>query len=87
MSSEKVRHLVKQLVSELESTEGVDQETLRSAQQLAGQVDDLVDPEVDTTENTVMDDAIALEARFAASYPMAEKILRELVNSLSRIGI
>jgi hypothetical protein len=35
----------------------------------------------------VLDDAIALEASFAAEYPVAEKIIRELINSLSRIGI
>jgi len=34
-----------------------------------------------------MDDVVALEARFAANYPVAEKIVRELVDSLSRIGI
>jgi hypothetical protein len=46
-----------------------------------------VDPAVDSDENTVLDDAIALEAVFAASHPVAEKIIRELINSLSRIGI
>ncbi len=87
MSAEKIKQLVAELVAELEKTDGVDTETLQSAQLLAGQVDDLMDPEIDTSDSTVMDDAIALEARFAASYPTAEKIVRELVNTLSRIGI
>ena len=64
-----------------------DEELLASAQQLELDIDALLNPEVDTSDNTVMDDVVALEARFAANYPVAEKIVRELVNSLSRIGI
>jgi hypothetical protein len=55
--------------------------------QLESDIDDLVNPEVDSAENTVMDDAIALEAIFAVNHPVAEKLIRELINTLSRIGI
>ncbi len=35
----------------------------------------------------VLEDAIALEARFAANHPVAERVIRELIDSLGRIGI
>ena len=76
-----------ELIGELEKTESVDGETLEVARKLEADIEDLVNPEVDTSENTVLDDAIALEASFAASHPLAEKIIRELINSLSRLGI
>ena len=87
VSQERVRELMVELIGELEKTESVDKETVEVARKLESDIEDLVNPEVDTAENTVMDDAIALEASFAASHPMAEKILRELVNTLSRLGI
>jgi hypothetical protein len=34
-----------------------------------------------------MDDAIALEASFANIHPVAERLIREFINSLSRLGI
>jgi hypothetical protein len=35
----------------------------------------------------MLDDVIALEASFATSHPVVEKLIRELVNTLSRLGI
>lgn len=87
MSETRIKELLQELLAELESAEGVDPETLATARQLEASIEDVVNPEVDTSENTVLDDAIALEASFAASHPVAEKIIRELINSLSRIGI
>ena len=87
MSEQRIRELIGELVSELEKEDGVNEETLEVARKLKGDIDDLVDPEVDTSEYTVMDDAIALEASFAATHPLAERIIRELINNLSRIGI
>ncbi len=87
MSEARLRQLMTELVQELDKTESVDPELKATLKRLEADIDDLVDPATDSTENTVLDDAIALEARFAASHPVAEKILRELINSLSRIGI
>jgi len=74
-------------MEELNQDTDADAELLESATQLQSDIDSLLNPDVDSEGNTVMDDMIALEARFASSYPVAEKIVRELVNSLSRIGI
>jgi len=79
--------LINELIKELESTDGVAEEAVSVARQLEGKIDDLDNPEVDTSQTTILDDAIALEASFAASHPVAEKLIRELINTLSRIGI
>lgn len=87
MSEERLNAIMAELVKELDKTEGVDEETVDLVRRLQSDIDDLVNPEVDTSENTILDDAIALEASFAARYPLAEKTIRELINTLSRIGI
>ncbi|NKB34937.1 MAG: DUF4404 family protein [Pseudomonadales bacterium] len=87
MSEERVKQLLGELIAELENTETIDKKVVENARRLQSNVQDFVNPEIDTVENTILDDAIALEASFAASHPVAEKIIRELVNSLSRIGI
>ena len=87
MSEQRIKELINELIKELESTDGVTEEAVSVARQLESNIDDLVNPEVDTSENTILDDAIALEASFAASHPVAEKLIRELINTLSRIGI
>ena len=86
MSEQRIKELINELIKELESTDGVAEEAVSVARQLEGKIDDLVNPEVDTSESTIPDDAIALEASFAASHPVAEKLIRELINTLSRIG-
>lgn len=87
MSESRVAELVRELVAEIEGTPSLNKDLLDSAKKLELGINDLVDPEVDTSENTLLDDAIALEASFAATHPTAAKIIRELVDSLSRIGI
>lgn len=87
MSESRVGELIKELVSEIEGTPSLDKSVLDSAKRLESGIDALIDPEVDSSENTLLDDAIALEASFAATHPTAAKIVRELVDSLSRIGI
>ena len=87
MNEEKVKQLLEELLEEIAQGDNPDEELLESAQRLQSDIDSLLNPDVDSSDNTVMDDMIALEAQFASNYPVAEKIIRELVNSLSRIGI
>lgn len=75
MSEQRIKELINELIKELESTDGVAEEAVSVARQLEGKIDDLVNPEVDTSQNTILDDAIALEASFAASHPVAEKLI------------
>lgn len=87
MSEQRIRELLEELVTELDQNDNVDPELVATVRRLESDIDDAVNPEVDTETNTVMDDAIALEAAFAVRHPVAERILRELINTLSRIGI
>jgi hypothetical protein len=87
VSEQRIKELMSELVSELEKTESVGEETVSVARKLEADIHNFINPEVESTENTILDDAIALEASFAASHPVAEKAIRELINSLSRIGI
>lgn len=87
MSEARLKELMSELMLEIQDTDGVDADTVLRAKQLHSDVQQLIDPDIDTSENTILDDAIALEASFAASHPVAEKTIRELINTLSRIGI
>ena len=87
MSEQRIKELINELIKELESTDGVAEEAVSVARQLEGKIDGLVNPEVDTSESTIPDDAIALEASFAARHSVAEKLIWELINTLSRIGV
>jgi len=87
VSEERLKELMFELIGELQKTKGLSPEVMTHARRLETEVHDLINPEVDTSDNTILDDAIALEAAFATSHPVAEKILRELVNTLSRLGI
>jgi hypothetical protein len=87
VSEDRIKELMQELLKELEADEAVGNDTVEIARRLETDIHDLVNPETDSSENTIMDDAIALEASFAARYPVAERIVRELINNLSRIGI
>ena len=86
MSSERIKLLLTELQSELARTEEVDEETLAMVRKLDENIDELIESS-EQVNSPVLDDAIALEARFATNHPVAEKLLRELIDSLSRIGI
>lgn len=86
MSENKIESLMLQLREELARNEPGDPETLQLVKKLNEDIDVYIESSEDVN-SPVMDDAIALEARFAATHPVAEKLLRELINSLGRIGI
>ena len=87
MSEERIRELLQELVQEVAETPTMDEEVLAQVQPVEAGVKDLINPEIFTEDSTVMDDAIALEALFATNHPIMEKMIRELVNTLSKIGI
>ncbi len=87
MPEERLKTLLGELRQELTSIEELDDEDVESLEQLEATIDDLLNPEVDTDDNSVVDDVVALEAKLTANYPMAAQILREMINTLNRIGI
>jgi hypothetical protein len=87
VSEQRILELLEELQQELQGTEGLSDELASTVKKLESDIADAVNPEVDTSENTILDDAIALEAVFATNHPIAEKLIRDLINTLSRIGI
>lgn len=86
MSQERIKGLLQQLQQELSASAEVDAETLALVRQLDEDIDQWLEAAEDVN-SPLMDDAIALEARFAASHPVAERLLREVIDTLARIGI
>jgi len=87
MSEDRVKELLRELLLEVEKDPQLDAEALGQVQKFANGLNEKFDPEVDADNDTLLDDAIALEASFAANHPVAERIIQELVNNLSKIGI
>lgn len=84
--SENIKNLLNQLQKALAETEQVDDETLEMVKKLDNDIETFI-ASAEDVNSPVLDDAIALEARFAANHPVAERIIRELIDSLGRIGI
>lgn len=85
MTQDRVKTLLAQLQAELSKADDLDEETLALAQQLDDDIDALLERQEPNSPE--MDNAIALEARFAATHPVAERIVREIIATLGRIGI
>lgn len=86
MSQARVKELLAELHRELDAAEELDEETLELARKLDRDIDELIE----STENRnspELENAIALEAQFAARHPVAERIMRELIATLGRMGI
>ena len=85
MSAERVRDLLKQLRSELESAD-VDAETLASMRELDRDIHRALDVR-GTPTPALADRAKAIEVEFAVKHNIAERILREIVETLAKIGV
>lgn len=86
MSENNVKNLLMQLQQALAEGGAVDDETLAMAKKLDREISAFI-ASAEDVNSPVLDDAIALEARFAANHPVAERLIRELIDSLGRIGI
>jgi vacuolar-type H+-ATPase subunit H len=86
MSQERIKTLLQQLQQELANTTTVDAETLAQVKQLDSDIDQWIE-DAEDVNSPIMEDAIALEARFAANHPVAERLIREVIDTLARIGI
>jgi hypothetical protein len=86
VSQERIKLLLTELQAELAQADEVDPGTLEMVRKLDADIDQFIDT-AESQNSPVLDDAIALEARFAANHPVAERLLRELIDSLGRIGI
>ena len=87
MSNERIRKLLQNLHEEVRKTT-LDAETRASLQELDSGIHDLLDAsKTEPTTDSVVEQAKLLEARFAVDYPTAERVLREVIDTLAKIGV
>jgi len=87
MSNEKVRELLAKLHEEVQKTE-LDANTRSSLQELDSDIHQLLDSDtVEPGSATVVEQAKLLEARFAIDHPTAERVMREVIDMLAKIGV
>ncbi len=85
MGQDKIKFLLKELNQELALADNLDEDTLELARQLERDMEQLIERSEPVAAG--LENAIALEARFTATHPVAERILRELIAVLGRMGI
>ena len=91
MSKERIKELLAQLRQEIRDT-GIDDELEKIMSELDDDIQSVVD-EADATVDgvvdidDVVDRAKEIEANFATSHPTAERVIREVVDLLVRMGI
>ena len=87
MSNKKIRQLLAKLHDEVQKTE-VDADTRSSLRDLDSDIHDLLNsstPKPDT--NFVLKRAKLLEAKFTMSHPTVERVMREVIDTLAKIGV
>jgi hypothetical protein len=88
MTDKKLKDLLNKLNEELENTETVDAETLKLVKDLDEDINRLIESGEDGDDfDNVVDHARSVETRFAVDHPVAERFLREIIDTLSRVGI
>ncbi len=87
MSNEKVRELLAKLHDEVRKTE-VDAATRSSLQKLDSDIHNLLNSSAPETKITlVLERAELLETRFAIGHPTVERFMREVIDTLTKIGV
>ena len=84
MSKERIRELLTQLREELGNTK-IDDELEKLICDLDDDIHNAIDDDADV--NAVVERAKELEAGFATNYPTAERVMREVIDTLVRMGI
>jgi len=87
MSNEKLRELLGTLHEEIQKTD-VDADTRSLMRELDSDIHNLL--ETSATENdtnSVVERARQLEAEFSTSHPVAERFVREIIDTLVKIGV
>lgn len=88
MNENNLKELLRQLHQALEKTDSVDPDTLKQVKDLDEEVNRLLESGSEGDEyDSVVDQAKAVETRFAVDHPVAERFLREIIEALSKVGI
>ncbi len=87
MSNEKIRELLAKLHDEVQKTE-VDADTRSSLRELDSDIHDLLNSSTPEPNITfVLERAKLLEAQFAIGHPTVERFMREVIDTLVKIGV
>ncbi|MDZ7644549.1 MAG: DUF4404 family protein [Woeseiaceae bacterium] len=87
MSNDKLRQLLADLQDELRDAD-VDDDTRDSLRRLDHEIHDLLEASRTSPDpDEVFERARLLEARFAIRHPTAERFMREVIDTLGKIGI
>jgi hypothetical protein len=88
MTDQKLTELLNSLHETLENTEKVDPETLALVRELDAEIHRLTESKAPADDvEGVLDQAKSMETRFAVDHPVAESFLREIIDTLAKIGI
>jgi hypothetical protein len=88
MKETNLKELLQQLHQVLEKTDSVDPDTLNQVRELDEEVNRLLESGSSGDDfDNVVDQAKAVETRFAVDHPIAERFLREIIDTLSKVGI
>ena len=83
MTRNRIRELLRELDTELERTDNLDDDTRRELVVLGERLES-ADPEDD---DSLSDAAGEMASRFAASHPTAARIARDIADMLAKMGI
>lgn len=85
MNRDAIATLINELREALKRSE-VDPDTLASTRALEADMRRFIDSK-EAPAQTLVNQAKALEVKFAVEHPMAERILREIIEALARMGV
>lgn len=83
--SSRLKMLASELLKELRNADTPDDEAIELLQNLETDVQDIIDRR--QSSNEITDLLINLESRFAVDHPVAERTIRDIVDTLNKIGI
>jgi predicted component of type VI protein secretion system len=87
MSNNEIRQLLAKLHDEIQKTE-VDADTRSLMRELDSDIHDLLNSDTVAADTDILlERAKLLEADFATSHPTAERFMREVIDTLVRMGI
>lgn len=87
MSNDEIRQLLEKLQTEIKNTR-VDEETRALVKQLDTDIHELLGAESQSADSdSVLKRARSLEANFASDHPTAERFMREVIDTLGKMGI
>jgi type IV pilus biogenesis protein CpaD/CtpE len=82
MTQRRIKELLRELDSELRRTEDLDEDT-RARLETLGRRLETEEP----VDDSLSEQALEIEARFAANHPTAARIARQIADMLSNMGI